>query len=49
MVRRKEVKINEEQIRNIMTGDIPAAVMDSLYGDNTSGFETLLSTKNGRG
>ncbi len=39
MVRRKEVKINEEQIRNIMTGDIPAAVMDSLYGDNTPGSE----------
>lgn len=39
MVKRKEVKINEEQIRNIMTGDIPAAVMDSLYGDNTPGLE----------
>ena len=39
MVKRKEVKINEEQIHNIMTGDIPAAVMDSLYGDNTSGSE----------
>ena len=39
MVKRKEVKINEEQIRNIMTGDIPAAVMDSLYGDNTPGSE----------
>lgn len=39
MVKRKEVKINEEQIRSIMTGDIPAAVMDSLYGDNTPGSE----------
>lgn len=39
MVKRKEVKINEEQIRNMMTGDIPAAVMDSLYGDNTPGSE----------
>lgn len=39
MVKRKEVKINEEQIRNIMTGDIPAAVMDSLYGDNTPDSE----------
>lgn len=39
MVKRKEVKINEEQIHNIMAGDIPAAVMDSLYGDNTSGSE----------
>lgn len=39
MVKRKEVKINEEQIRSIMTGDIPAAVMDSLYGDNTPGLE----------
>lgn len=39
MVKRKEVKINEEQIRNIMTGDIPATVMDSLYGDNTPGSE----------
>lgn len=30
MVNRKEVKIDEEQIRNMMTGDIPAAVMDDL-------------------
>lgn len=37
MVKRKEVKIDEEQIRNMMTGDIPAAVMDNLYGDNAPG------------
>lgn len=39
MVKRKEVKINEEQIRNMMTGDIPAAVMDNLYGDNAPGSQ----------
>lgn len=39
MVKRKEVKIDEEQIRNMMTGDIPAAVMDNLYGDNAPGSQ----------
>ena len=39
MVNRKEVKIDEEQIRNMMTGDIPAAVMDDLYGDNAPGSQ----------
>ena len=28
MVKRKEVKIDEEQIRRVMTGDIPASVLD---------------------
>ncbi len=36
MVKRKEVKIDEEQIRGMMTGDIPAAVMEKLYGDNAA-------------
>lgn len=37
MVKRKEVKINEEQIRSMMTGDIPTAVMEKIYGDNAAG------------
>lgn len=37
MVNRKEVKIDEEQIRSMMTGDIPAAVMEKIYGDNAAG------------
>lgn len=36
MVKRKEVKINEEQIRSMMTGDIPTAVMEKIYGDNAA-------------
>ncbi len=36
MVKRKEVKIDEEQIRSMMTGDIPA-VMEKLYEDNAAG------------
>ena len=39
MVNRKEVKIDEEQIRSMMTGDIPAAVMEKIYGDNAAGFK----------
>lgn len=39
MVKRKEVKIDEEQIRSMMTGDIPAAVMEKIYGDNAAGFK----------
>lgn len=34
MVKRKEVKIDEEQIRNMMTGDVPSVVMEKIYGDN---------------
>lgn len=30
MVKRKEVKINEEQIRRMMTGDIPAGFMKKI-------------------
>lgn len=37
MVKRKEVKIDEEQIRSMMTGDVPAAVMEKIYGDNAAG------------
>ena len=37
MVKRKEVKIDEEQIRDMMTGDIPTAVMEKIYGDNAAG------------
>lgn len=37
MVKRKEVKINEEQIRSMMTGDIPTAVIEKIYGDNAAG------------
>lgn len=37
MVKRKEVKIDEEQIRSIMTGDIPDAVLKNIWDDNDSG------------
>ena len=37
MVKRKEVKIDEEQIRDMMTGDIPAVFMEKNYGDNAAG------------
>ena len=37
MVKRKEVKIDEEQIRSMITGDIPAVVMEKIYGDNPAG------------
>lgn len=37
MVKRKEVKIDEEQIRSMMTGDVPATVMEKNYGDNAAG------------
>lgn len=30
MAKRKEVKINEEQIRDMMTGDIPAVFMEKI-------------------
>lgn len=39
MVKRKEVKIDEEQIRSMMTGDIPDAVL------KTSGMTTILALK----
>lgn len=39
MVKRKEVKIDEEQIRRMMTGDIPAVFMEKNYGDNAAGFK----------
>lgn len=37
MVKRKEVKIDEEQIRRVMAGDIPASVLENRYGDNAAG------------
>lgn len=37
MVKRKEVKIDEEQIRSMMTGDVPATVMEKNYEDNAVG------------
>lgn len=39
MVKRKEVKIDEEQIRNMMTGDVPSVVMEKIYGDNAIGSQ----------
>lgn len=39
MVKRKEVKIDEEQIRGMMTGDIPAGFMEKNYRDNAVGFK----------
>ncbi|MCD8134988.1 MAG: DUF3408 domain-containing protein [Parabacteroides gordonii] len=38
MVKRKEVKIDEEQIRRVMAGDIPASVLENRYGNNAAGF-----------
>lgn len=32
MVKRKEVKIDEEQIRRVMAGDIPASVLEIVMG-----------------
>lgn len=37
MVKRKEVKIDEEQIRRVMTGDIPDAVLKNICDDNDTG------------
>ena len=37
MVKRKEVKIDEEQIRSIMTGDIPDTVLKNIWDDNDTG------------
>ena len=37
MVKRKEVKIDEEQIRSIMTGDIPDTVLKNIWDDIDSG------------
>lgn len=37
MVKRKEVKIDEEQIRDMMTGDIPAVFMEKNFGNNAAG------------
>ena len=39
MVKRKEVKIDEEQIRRVMAGDIPASVLENRYGNNAAGFQ----------
>ena len=39
MVKRKEVKIDEEQIRDMMTGDIPAVVMKKNHGNNAAGSQ----------
>lgn len=37
MVKRKEVKIDEEQIRRVMAGDIPDAVLKNICDDNDTG------------
>ena len=39
MVKRKEVKIDEEQIRRVMAGDIPASVLEDRYGNNAAGSQ----------
>ena len=39
MVKRKEIKIDEEQIRDMMAGDIPAGFMEKIYGDNAAGSQ----------
>lgn len=39
MVKRKEVKIDEEQIRSMMTEDIPAGFMEKIYGNNAAGSQ----------
>ena len=39
MVKRKEVKIDEEQIRRVMAGDIPASVLENRYGNNAAGSQ----------
>lgn len=39
MVKRKEVKIDEEQIRSMMTGDIPDAVLKNIWDDNDTGSQ----------
>ena len=39
MAKRKEVKINEEQIRDMMTGDIPAVFMEKNHGNNAAGSQ----------
>lgn len=36
MVKRKEVKIDEEQIRRVMAGDISASVLENRYGSNAA-------------
>ena len=36
MVKRKEVKIDEEQIRRVMAGDIPASVLENRYVSNAA-------------
>ena len=36
MAKRKEVKINEEQIRDMMIGDIPAVFMEKNHGNNAA-------------
>lgn len=37
MVKRKEVKIDEEQIRSMMTGDISDTVLKNIFDDNDTG------------
>lgn len=39
MVKRKEVKIDEEQIRDMMAGDIPAVFMEKNHGNNAAGSQ----------
>ena len=39
MAKRKEVKINEEQIRDMMTRDIPAVFMEKNHGNNAAGSQ----------
>lgn len=36
MVKRKEVRIDEELIRRVMVGDIPASVLENRYGSNVA-------------
>lgn len=37
MVKRKEVKIDEEQIRRVMAGDIPDTALENICDDNDTG------------
>ncbi len=39
MIKRKEVKIDEDQIRSMMTGDIPDAVLKNIWDDNDTGSQ----------
>lgn len=43
MVKRKEVKIDEEQIRRVMAGDIPASVLENRYGSNAANSQKKMT------